>query len=186
VDLVRAQIEVAAGGPLPWKQKDLRQRGHAIEVRIYAEDPDDRFLPQSGTIAFYDEPGGPGVRVDAGVAEGSEISVKFDPMLAKLICYAESREECIDRLDRAIRDYTILGIRTNIGFLRRVVTHPAFREGRVSTRFLADHADALTAAPPEVVPLIAAALATSPERRSTTDNRQLKTVWDSLGNWGRS
>ncbi|HEX9492794.1 MAG TPA: biotin carboxylase N-terminal domain-containing protein, partial [Thermoanaerobaculia bacterium] len=126
VDLVRAQIEVAAGAPLPWKQKDLQQRGHAIEVRVYAEDPDDRFLPQSGTIAYYQQPSGPGVRVDSGVEQGSEISVNFDPLLAKLICHAESRDACIDRLERALRDYVILGTKTNIGFLRRVVSHPAY------------------------------------------------------------
>src|SRR5712692_2734209 len=132
VDLVRAQIEVASGSPLPWKQKELQQRGHAIEVRVYAEDPDDRFLPQSGTIAAYSEPSGPGVRVDSGVAAGSEVGVKFDPMLAKLICYAESREACIDRLDRALRDTVILGTKTNVSWLRRVITQPAFREGLVS------------------------------------------------------
>ncbi len=185
VDLVRAQIEVAAGASLPWKQKDLRQRGQAIEVRVYAEDPDDRFLPQSGTIAVYEEPGGPGVRVDAGVTQGSEISVKFDPMLAKLICHADSRDACIDRLDHAIRDYTILGTKTNLGFLRRVVTHPAFREGKVSTRFLIDHPDSLRAEIPDAVPLIAAALASNPRRQPTTDNRQLSSVWESLGDWGR-
>src|SRR5262249_35271378 len=139
VDLVRAQLAVASGSALPWKQKDLQQRGHAIEVRVYAEDPDDRFLPQSGTIATYDEPAVPGVRVDAGVTAGSEVGVKFDPMLAKLIGYAESRDDAIERLTRALRDYTILGIKTNLGFLQRVITHPAFREGKVSTRFLADH-----------------------------------------------
>src|ERR1700738_153684 len=125
LDLARAQIEVAAGAPMPWTQESLVQRGHAIEVRVYAEDPDDRFLPQSGTIAFYAEPGGPGVRVDAGVSQGSEIGVKFDPMLAKLICYGESRDACISRLDRALRDYIVLGTKTNISFLRRIVTHPA-------------------------------------------------------------
>src|SRR5580765_391998 len=88
VDLVRAQIDVAAGGPLPWAQTDLAQRGHAIEVRIYAEDPDDRFLPQTGRIAHCVEPSGPGVRVDSGITAGSEVGVKFDPMLAKLICVA--------------------------------------------------------------------------------------------------
>src|SRR5712691_4050490 len=117
VDLVRAQVEVAGGAPLPWKQKDLQQRGHAIEVRVYAEDPDDRFLPHSGTIAYYQQPSGPGVRVDSGVEQGSEISVNFDPMLAKLICHAESREACIDRLERALRDYGILGTKTNPVFL---------------------------------------------------------------------
>src|SRR5207248_11204460 len=109
VDLVRAQIDVAGGAPLPWRQDELRQRGHAIEVRVYAEDPDDRFLPQSGTIGVYAEPSGPGIRVDAGVTEGSTIGVKFDPMLAKLIAYAETRDAAIDRLDRALRDYVILG-----------------------------------------------------------------------------
>jgi len=176
VDLMRGQIEVAGGAPLPWKQKDLRQRGHAIEVRVYAEDPDDRFLPQSGTIAFYDEPRGAGVRVDAGVGEGSEISVNFDPMLAKLICYAESRDNCIDRLERALRDYTILGTKTNLGFLRRVVTHPAFREGKVSTRFLLDHD--LRNEIPELMPLIAAALTSSPARHPQPATRHPGSVWD--------
>jgi acetyl/propionyl-CoA carboxylase alpha subunit len=185
VDIVRAQIEVASGSALPWKQKDLQQRGHAIEVRVYAEDPDDRFLPQSGTIALYKEPGGPGVRVDAGVTDGSEISVRFDPMLAKLICYAESRDAAIDRMDRALREYVILGTTTNLGFLRRVIAHPAFRDGKVSTRFLGDHADSLRVEVPEVIPAIAAALATSPKTPSSTDNRQATTIWDSTGNWGR-
>jgi len=186
VDLVRAQIDVASGSPLPWKQKDLRQRGHAIEVRVYAEDPDNQFLPQSGTIAFYDEPAGPGVRIDAGVTQGSTISVRFDPMLAKLICYADSREACIDRLDRALREFTILGTTTNLGFLRRIINHHAFREGRLSTRFLIDHADSLRAEVPEVVPLIAAALASAGNRQPATGNRPPATVWDSLGTWGRS
>ena len=185
VDLVRAQIEIAGGGSLPWKQKNLQQRGHAIEVRVYAEDPDDRFLPQSGTIAFYDEPPGPGVRIDSGVTQGSEISVNFDPMLAKLICYGESRDVAIDRLARALRDYTILGTKTNLGYLLRVVSHPAFREGRVSTRFLTDHAESLRSDLPDVVPLIAAALASTPQKEPATGNRQLATVWDTLGNWGR-
>jgi 3-methylcrotonyl-CoA carboxylase alpha subunit len=185
IDLVHAQIDVASGAQLPWKQKELRQRGHAIEVRVYAEDPEDRFLPQSGTIAFYDEPGGPGVRVDAGVAQGSEISVKFDPMLAKLICHAESRQACIDRLDRALRDYVILGTRTNLSFLRRVVTHPAFRDGKVSTRFIADHESSLQPQVPDVVPMIAAALVSAPNRQPPGANRQPPTIWDELGNWGR-
>ncbi len=181
VDLVRAQIEVAGGKPLPWGE--LHQRGHAIEVRVYAEDPDDRFLPQSGTIAFYAEPSGPGVRVDAGVSQGSEVGVSFDPMLAKLVCTAESRDACIDRVDRALRDFTILGVRTNVSWLRRVVTHPAFREGLVSTRFIAEHEESLGRATPEVVPAVAAALASLPQKRETTATTT--SVWDALGNWGR-
>src|SRR3954471_2403143 len=179
IDLVRAQLEVAAGAPMPWTQEELQQRGHAMEVRVYAEDPDDRFLPQTGAIAFYSEPAGPGVRVDAGVAQGSEIGVKFDPMLAKLICFADSRDHCIDRLDRALRDYVILGTKTNVSWLRRVITHPAFREGLVSTRFLEDHP--MTQSMPGVVPAIAAALASSTKHETVSTS----SVWDMLGAWGR-
>ncbi len=181
IDLVRAQLEVASGKPLPWKQEELHQRGHAMQVRIYAEDPDDRFLPQSGTIAHYLEPAGPGVRVDAGVMRGTEIGVTFDPMLAKLICYAETRDACIDRLTRALRDYVILGTKTNISWLRRVISHPAFREGLVSTRFVQEHEATLSPSVPEIVPVIAAAIASSPRKREASAG----SVWDLLGPWGR-
>ena len=186
-DLVRAQLLVASDQPLPWKQSDLVQRGHAIEVRIYAEDPGDRFLPQSGRIALLREPSGPGVRVDSGVMEGTEIGVSFDPMLAKLICYATGRDAAIDRLDRALRDYAILGLKTNTSWLRRVVTHEGFRKGKVSTRFLADHESDLARKSDPAIPLVAAALASMPhDGQQTTDNGQrLPTVWDTLGSWGR-
>jgi acetyl/propionyl-CoA carboxylase alpha subunit len=190
VDLVRAQIAVAGGAPLPWRQSELAQRGHAMEVRIYAEDPDDRFLPQTGRIAYYAEPSGPGVRVDGGVTAGSEAGVAFDPMLAKLICFADSRDACIDRLDRALRDYVILGLKTNVSWLRRVVTHPAFRDGLVSTRFLADHENDLRREMPEEVPLVAAALASVPQaskgdRAANGGEAGITSVWDALGSWGR-
>ncbi|HUR82811.1 MAG TPA: hypothetical protein VM733_18775, partial [Thermoanaerobaculia bacterium] len=184
VDLVRAQIDVAGGAPLPWTQEQLRQRGHAIQVRIYAEDPDDRFLPQSGTIAAYREPSGPGVRVDAGVMRGSEIGVNFDPMLAKLICFAETRDAAIDRVARALRDYVILGTRTNVSWLRRVITHPAFRAGEVSTRFVTEHD--LSPKPSEAAPQIAALLAAAPRARTAVAGApQTASVWDVLGEWGR-
>lgn len=189
VDLVRAQIDVASGMPLPWAQDELRQRGHAMQVRIYAEDPDDRFLPQSGTIERYLEPAGPGVRVDAGVMRGSAIGVKFDPMLAKLICYAEDREACIRRMKRALRDYVILGTKTNISWLRRVVSHDAFREGLVSTRFIADHEADLGPQVPMIVPTIAAAIASAPRKRAesaTATEAGIASVWEQLGPWGRS
>jgi acetyl/propionyl-CoA carboxylase alpha subunit len=186
IDLVRAQIDVASGKPAPWTQDELRQRGHAIEVRVYAEDPDDRFLPQSGTIALYAEPSGPGVRVDAGVTRGSQVGVKFDPMLAKLITFAEDRNACIDRMVRTLGDYVILGTKTNVSWLRRVVTHPVFRDGRVSTRFLEDHD--LTRAVPDYVPEVAATIAARtrrPEGRAVGGAPTLPSVWDALGGWGR-
>ncbi|HEV7426604.1 MAG TPA: biotin carboxylase N-terminal domain-containing protein [Thermoanaerobaculia bacterium] len=185
VDLVRAQLALANSGVLPWRQEDLHQRGHAIEVRIYAEDPDDRFLPQSGKIAFYREPSGPGVRVDAGVSQGTEIGVNFDPMLAKLICCAESRDAAIDRLDRALRDYIVLGTKTNISWLRRLITHPAFRDGRVSTRFIADHEESLQRSTPEIVPAIASVLSSIP-KQTAQRSAGVASVWDSVGNWGRT
>jgi acetyl/propionyl-CoA carboxylase alpha subunit len=189
VDLVRAQLAVAGGAPLPWRQDDLRQRGHAIEVRIYAEDPDDRFLPQSGAIRFYREPAGPGVRVDAGVGQGTAIGVSFDPMLAKLICSGPSRDAAIDRLARALRDYIVLGTKTNISWLRRVVQHPAFREGLVSTRFIADHEESLRRTMADEVPAIAAVLSSTRQReqRATGNNAPgIANVWDSIGEWGRA
>ncbi len=188
VDLVRAQIDLAAGEPMPWTQDALRQRGHAMQVRVYAEDPDDRFLPQSGTIAQYAEPAGPGVRVDAGVMQGSKIGVNFDPMLAKLICYAEDRDRCIDRMRRALRDYVILGTKTNLSWLVRLVSHEAFRDGRVSTRFIADHEVELAPSVPGIVPAVAAAIASAPRKRSDgagSPTRTLDSVWDHVGEWGR-
>src|SRR5688572_23847293 len=117
VDLVRAQILVAAGEPLPWPQESLSQRGHAIEARIYAEDPAQNDLPQAGPLLLYRPPVMPGVRVDAGVIEGSEITVHYDPMIAKLIATAETREAARQRALAALRSYPILGIRTNVAFL---------------------------------------------------------------------
>jgi acetyl-CoA carboxylase biotin carboxylase subunit len=136
VDLVRAQIAVAAGQPLPWSQADLVQRGHAIEVRIYAEDPARDDLPQAGPLLLYREPVMPGVRVDAGVAEGGEITVHYDPMIAKLIVAAETREAARQRALAALRSYPILGIRTNIAFLVALLEHPQFISGELDTHFL--------------------------------------------------
>ena len=136
VDLVRAQLLVASGGQLPWTQASLSQRGHAIECRIYAEDPSRDFLPQAGPLLMYREPQGPGIRVDAGVREGSEVPVFYDPMLAKLIVWAETREAAIARAVRALEQYVVLGIRTNIPFLLAVLRHTRFRSAAIDTAFL--------------------------------------------------
>ena len=110
LDLVRAQLMVAAGQALPWKAEQLRQRGHAIECRVYAEDPASGFLPQAGPLRLYREPSGPGVRVDSGVREGDAITVHYDPLIAKVIVSAESRATALARLARALREFPILGI----------------------------------------------------------------------------
>src|SRR5439155_13929952 len=121
VDLVRAQLLVAGGEPLPWTQDRLAQRGHAIEARVYAEDPSHGFLPQAGRLERYREPQRPGVRVDSGVAEGGEVSIYYDPLIAKVIATAETRDLATARLVAALREFAIEGIRTNIAFLVRVL-----------------------------------------------------------------
>jgi acetyl/propionyl-CoA carboxylase alpha subunit len=136
VDLVQAQIAVASGLPLPWPQEALTQRGHAIEARIYAEDPARGDLPQAGTLLLYREPRMPGIRVDAGVAEGSDVTVHYDPMIAKLIASAETRDGARRRLLMALRTFPILGIRTNIPFLINILEHSRFLAGDIDTGFL--------------------------------------------------
>jgi acetyl/propionyl-CoA carboxylase alpha subunit len=158
VDLVRAQLLVASGEPLPWPDGSLRQRGHAIEARIYAEDPARGFLPQAGRLLLYREPRLPGVRVDAGVVEGGEVSVHYDPMLGKVIASGETREIAVARLVTALRDYPILGVRTNIPFLVAVLEHPQFRAGDVDTGFLDREGDALTDVPGDLPPFLADAV----------------------------
>ena len=110
---------------LPWTQEELSQRGHAIECRVYAEDPAHGFLPQAGPLLLYREPSGPGIRVDSGVAEGDRVGVNYDPLLAKLIVFAETREAArIARASNALRNYPVLGTRTNIPFLIRLLELP--------------------------------------------------------------
>ncbi|HDS30005.1 MAG TPA: acetyl-CoA carboxylase biotin carboxylase subunit [Firmicutes bacterium] len=136
VDLVQEQIRIAAGNQLSFRQDQLQQRGHAIECRIYAEDPANNFLPQSGPLLFVREPSGPGVRVDSGIYGGSEVSTYYDPILSKLIVHGPNREAARLRMIRALRDYTILGIRTNIPFLIDVLRHIAFVDGATYTDFI--------------------------------------------------
>jgi acetyl-CoA carboxylase biotin carboxylase subunit len=139
VDLVRRQIQVAAGLPLGLRQDELCQRGHAIEGRIYAEDVAQGFLPSSGRVLFLREPQGPGVRLDSGLAPGWEVPVYYDPILAKLIVWAEDRPAACRRLAAALGDYVILGLQTTIEFLRDVISHPEFQAGRLHTGFLGRH-----------------------------------------------
>ena len=136
IDLVHAQLRVASGEPLPFTQDSLSQRGHAIECRIYAEDPAQGFLPQAGPILLYREPQGPGIRVDSGVREGSEVSVHYDPMLAKLIVHAATREEARRRAITALARLRDPRDRTNIPFLLQILEHPQFVNAAIDTGFL--------------------------------------------------
>jgi len=136
VDLVKSQIKIASGEKLPFKQEELSQRGHAIECRIYAEDPENDFLPSFGKILFVKEPSGPGIRNDSGLYSGLEVTMHYDPILAKLICWAESRESARRRSIQALSDYAILGIKTQISYLKDLLSHPEFTAGNTQTDFI--------------------------------------------------
>jgi len=136
IDLVQKQFEVAAGLSIGLEQHEVAQNGHSIEARIYAEDPSNGFLPSTGTLAIWREPTGPGIRVDSGVREGDQVTIDFDPMLAKLIVHAPDRRAAIRRMDTALGEFVALGVTTNIAFLRNALNHPSFVEGRVDTDFL--------------------------------------------------
>ncbi|HMK35502.1 MAG TPA: acetyl-CoA carboxylase biotin carboxylase subunit [Desulfomonilaceae bacterium] len=139
IDLVRRQLEVAAGLPLPFTQEEIVRRGHAIECRIYAEDPARDFMPSPGTILFCRTPEGPGVRYDHGIYPGFEIPVNYDPILGKLVVWAEDRPAAVNRMIRSLKECAILGVSTPVEFLLDVVRSAAFRSGDTHTNFIDEH-----------------------------------------------
>ncbi len=139
VDLVKEQIKIARGEKLSFNQEDLSINGHAVELRVYAEDPANNFLPDIGKLQTYKIPQGLGVRVDDGFVEGMEIPIYYDPMIAKLVTHGKDREEAIERMIRAIEDYEITGIETTLGFGKFVMQHEAFRSGNFDTHFVKNH-----------------------------------------------
>ncbi len=136
LDLVHLQIRIAAGEKLPFTQQDVRIRGHAIECRIYAEDPDNNYFPSPGRISLLLAPSGPGIRRDSGMYEGWTVPIDYDPLLAKLIGYGTDREQAISRLVRALNEYFVGGIKTNISLFRRILSNPDFHAGKVDTGYL--------------------------------------------------
>ena len=141
LDLVREQILIAAGEKLSLGQEDIQFHGHAIECRIYAEDPDNEFMPSVGTIFNYREPGGPGVRVDSGFSRGDTVPIYYDPIIAKLITWGQNRDQAISRMKRALDEYVIHGIQTIIPFHRRLFELEDFVTGNLSTHFIQEHFD---------------------------------------------
>ncbi|MGB9721831.1 MAG: acetyl-CoA carboxylase biotin carboxylase subunit [bacterium] len=142
-DIVRRQILIASGEKLDIKQEDVHQRGHAIESRIYAEDPDNNFIPSPGKILFVQEPQGPGIRVDSGIYSNWNVPPYYDPILAKLIVWAETRKDSIARTIQALKNYVILGIKTNIPFLKRIIETPQFINGELHTHFIDENLQSL-------------------------------------------
>ena len=186
VDLVHAQLRVADGERLWLDQAALRPRGHAIECRVYAEDPAQHFLPSPGRIRLLHEPQGPGLRVDSGIAAGGEVTVYYDPMLAKLSTWAADRDAARRRLLAALRDYVVLGVTTNIAFLSDVLAHPAFAAGATHTHFLDEHLPQWRPADAHLEhAAIAAALHTAlaPATTSGGGRPQPRSPWQALGAW---
>ncbi|MBO6524129.1 MAG: acetyl-CoA carboxylase biotin carboxylase subunit [Balneolaceae bacterium] len=161
LDLVAAQIAVAEGKELPFKQEDITKTGHSIECRIYAEDPENNFLPSTGFLKKHRIPSGTGVRVDAGVEEGQEVTINYDPMISKLTVYGYDREDSRKKMLRALQEYEIAGCKTTIPFCEYTLTHDAFITGKYDTHFVKDHFDTKKlkqGAPDEIIALTAALL----------------------------
>jgi acetyl-CoA carboxylase, biotin carboxylase subunit len=187
IDIVRKQLEIAAGNPLTLKQEDIIQRGHAIECRIYAEDPEAQFLPSPGTILVHREPSGPGVRNDCGVYEGFEVPMEYDPILSKLIVTAGTREAARMRMIRALENYVILGIRTAIPFLIDVIKSPEFAKGDTYTDFIGRHfenwSQNMEGADLARIAYVVDELTTVKGPQAAAKEKGWPTPWETLGEW---
>jgi acetyl-CoA carboxylase biotin carboxylase subunit len=191
LDLVKLQIEIAAGARLPFTQDEVGWRGSAIECRIYAEDPANNFLPFPGKITRLAEPSGPGVRLDSGVYEGWTVPMDYDPLLAKLAVWAPTREHAAARAVRALSEYHVGGIRANIGFFREILEDPEFRAARLHTGFIEEFLQrteflqrARPPAPPENVYAVAAlvaALHASAQSGSEQERPAATSAWLTTG-----
>jgi acetyl-CoA/propionyl-CoA carboxylase, biotin carboxylase, biotin carboxyl carrier protein len=181
---VREQLRVAAGEKIGYTQAEVKPRGHAIEFRVYAEDPARGYTPTTGPVLALRAPSGPGIRIDSGIAEGGEVTAAFDPMLAKLIVAGADRAEAMARADRALADYVLLGCQTNVAFLRRLLRHPAFMKGEIHTGFLDAHPE--IAAEPPIPPatlhkLLAAAALSTRAMREVAD--MVPNLHAAMGPW---
>jgi len=183
LDLVRAQLLVAAGEPLPWDAAHIGLRGHAIEARIYAEDPAANFVPQAGRLLLYREPRLPGVRIDSGVSEGSDIPVHYDPIIAKVIASAETRPLAIARLSAALRAFPILGVHTNVPFLLRVLEDASFQRGEIDTAFLDREGARLTVADDAIPEWVRRVMALGDQSQAVSPGQPQRTpgTWDPWG-----
>ncbi len=184
IDIVEMQIRIAQGEAIKFSQTDICSKGHAIELRLYAEDSENDFLPATGSLLVYDMPKGEGVRVDNGFREGMEITSAFDPMLAKIIVHGQDREQAIERAIKAVDDTIVLGLNTNIDYLKRLLSHSAYQAGMVDTGFIPQYAKDL--APPDLsdeqINLLLAAAAMS-NRDFCDPAFKLPEIHASIGNW---
>jgi acetyl-CoA carboxylase biotin carboxylase subunit len=173
LDLVHWQLRIAAGEPLTLRQEDITWRGSAIECRLYAEDPDSNFFPSPGLIEVLSEPSGPGVRLDSGVYEGWRVPIDYDPLLAKLTVWAADRPTAIARMQRALSEYRVGGIRNNISFFREILDDPEFGAGRLHTGFIAEFMErrAPRLPSPELATIVALAARKHYQARRPADHK---------------
>ena len=191
IDLVKQQILIASGEKLSIQQKELYQRGHSIECRIYAEDPYNNFLPSSGKILFFQEPRGPGIRHDCGIYSGYEVSIFYDPILAKLIVWAEDRESACRKMLKALDEYVILGIKTIVQFLKEIISHPEFLAGNIHTDFINEYFTKREKITKEkknlTLALLSAAIYSSNQTRPAVQYVSSEKIeyspWKTLGKW---
>ena len=187
VDIVVEQIRISAGEKISDYVLKATQRGHAIECRIYAEDAENNFLPSSGDILFYEEPAGPGIRVDSGIKSGSVVGVDYDPILAKLIVYAPSRELAISKMINALKDYKILGIKTARRFMIDVLNHSEFKAGRTYTDFIdknmSDRNVDMVPAVELAAAVTSAAILRKPQATPSIQREKALSPWQTIGPW---
>ena len=191
-DIVKWQIRIANGEPLTMKQSDLHQQGHAIECRIYAEDPSNHFFPSTGRVHLFQPPHGPQIRNDVGLDRDGEVTIHYDSLLAKLIVHSENRQSSLEKIRWALANYKILGVTTNIPFLRAIVDHPSFESGSITTHFIDDHL-ADFAHTKEELPMEALIAVSLADEAFTSENGAVTTraegdphsPWKKAERWGR-
>ncbi len=188
IDIVRRQIEIAAGLPLDLRQEDVTARGHAIECRIYAEDPANGFFPSPGKILCLQEPAGPGIRNDCGVYEGVTVPVEYDPILSKLVVHAATRDHAIDRMKKALTDYVVVGIKTPTAFLYDIIDSAPFREGHTLTSFIDTYFPSWQPEAPDTALAALAFIADGMAAKRVTesvaaDENRIPLPWETLGHW---
>jgi acetyl-CoA carboxylase biotin carboxylase subunit len=182
LDIVKWMVRIAAGEELPFKQKEIEMKGWALECRVYAEDPETNFMPSPGLLIYVKAPSGPGIRDDSSIYSGCEITSFYDPMLSKLVVWADNREAAIDKMASALREYVVLGVKTNIGFLIRLMNDEEFRQGKIDTGFIERHPELLTPGTVDLEPaLIAAALAVDDIEETVDSDKQPQSNWKLLG-----
>jgi acetyl/propionyl-CoA carboxylase alpha subunit len=185
IDIVKEQILIAAGNTLSFKQEDIKQKGHAIECRVYAEDPENNFLPSPGKMTYYKEPSGEGIRIDTGIAKATTIESFFDPMISKLVVCGADRENARIKMIAALKDYIIHGIKTNVSYLINLMQHEAYIKNKISTKFCEEYKDEMLAicevskkATPIFVPLIAYLVFSLNKK-----DELIKNIWSAIGYW---